>query len=122
MDIKNELKEMQALEETEKNLKDQADECRSEIFKIRNNISVYLAEKHLNLKIGDVVQYTKKTWKKSEDVKIKITGFSAHIRSDSDYEDTHPVIIGVRIKKDGTQGEREERIYAHEKIEWKKIS
>jgi hypothetical protein len=59
--------------------------------------------------IGDIIEFTKKSWRKTETVRMKITRFSASVVGrDPGSDDAFPSIHGVRVLKDGTIGTKSE--------------
>lgn len=101
-------------------LREQLELTHQQELELRRQYAEHLAEKYLGLKVGDVIEYVKKSWRKTETVRIQITHFSASLR-DLEYEDKHPTVYGVRILKSGQIGSKEESIYSHENIKWTKI-
>jgi hypothetical protein len=70
-----------------------------------------VALKVYGFKIGDVIEFTKKgRWGgKSETVRMKIIRFSVSMRDD--YSDEQPSINGLRVRKDGTVGTKDEHCH-----------
>lgn len=81
-----------------------------------------IAFQSYGLRIGDVIEWEKKTLRKTETVRIKITGFGAFFREDNeDYIDMEPRITGTVIKRDGTLGTKQETYYSFEKVPFRKV-
>lgn len=79
-----------------------------------------VAMKVYGLKIGDVIEWNKKTFRKNEPVRIQITKFNCSVREDYD-DDFDPTITGTVIKKDGTLGVKEETWWSYQSIPFVKI-
>ena len=115
MDWKKAFTEIEEIELEETELKNKLSELRKRELSIRRDLSNYWGEKYTGFKIGDIIQWTEKSWRgKESTVKMVIKYFSAYIRHGEYEEDKKPSIHGIRILKNGEVGERTESVYDHQ--------
>jgi hypothetical protein len=120
MDTKKVLTEIKEIEEQLDALSEQRKTLREKFSSLAKDYSNYIGEKYTGLKIGDRINFTRKTWRRSENVTMQVTGFNAYIREDKT-DDKGPTITGVRVLKSGEIGTRSENVYFHENIKWTKV-
>lgn len=121
MDTKTAYEEMKRLDIEVDELREQIKSKRARATELHKEVSDYIAYKYLGLKIGDVIRFERKTWKRTEIVTMKITAFDGHVYEDYS-EDDKPNITGVRILKNGEAGTRTETIYSYMKTKYEKIT
>jgi hypothetical protein len=127
MNTSDTIKQIFAIEKECDELRGKRSNLARQAQELADQLSVYWGEKYSGFKIGDVVEFTEKTWKRERVVRIKITGFNVHLPYDSDrnidtYEDKHPTVIGIVVLKSGEIGVQEKRIYSHENIKITKVA
>lgn len=119
MDTKKVLSEIKEIENQLDAIQEQKKALRDQLVIRLKEYSNYIGEKYTGLKIGDTITFTRKAWRRSKNVTMRVTGFDAYIRDDGS-DDESPTIQGIRVLKNGEVGVRTEAIYKHEKINWKK--
>lgn len=103
-------KAIEAWERVEE-IEQQKHEARNAWYIALREYSNALGAEVYGFQVGDVIEFTKRDSMrgKSETVRMKILYFDAS--PDRDHDDRHPSIHGVRVKKDGTVGTKEEYCY-----------
>jgi len=110
MNKKELIDEIKALNATEEKLKEQIFDLHELQTQKRKELANLFGWEAYGLKVGDKIQFEKRTLRKTETITIIIDAFSIWFKNFE--EDTEPTIRGTRVLKDGSIGSKEESWYS----------
>jgi hypothetical protein len=110
MDKKELIDKINELNATEETLKNQLFDLREQQTERKKELANLFGWEAYGLKVGDKIQFQKRTLRKTETITIIIDSFNLWFRNFD--EDTEPTIMGTRVLKDGSIGLKEESWYS----------